>query len=132
MNRIRLILVVTHLCWFVGGLTFYMNPSWTAFAVTVIGLCMRWMVPLSKKKIEHEPNLGTILFINIWFISLLNWLNTKGMREVIERAIDERLNLVPILLTASLLISLVVRDWSHLNDLSPAEVDLYYTKKTKT
>ena len=131
MNRIRLILVVAHLCWFVGGLTFYIKPSWVALGVAALGICMRWMVPLSKEKKHDEPKLGTILFINIWFVSLLNWLNTKGMREVIERAIDDRLNLVPILLIASLLISFVVRDWLHLNDLSTEEVDLYYTKTKK-
>ncbi len=41
---------------------------------------------------------------------LAKWLSTKGLKEVFKNAIEDRLSLFPIALTASFLLSFVVRD----------------------
>lgn len=130
MHRIKLILLISQLSWFIGGITLYIQPSWLSFTVVVIGLSMRWMVPLPRKKKESEYSF-TSLFAYIWTVSLMSWLNTQGMSEVIERALADRLSLAPLLLLSSLLCLVIVRDWTYLNNLSTQDIDLYYATGTE-
>jgi hypothetical protein len=85
------------------------------------------MVPLKKNEVVEDHYLLR-LFLTIWTVSLFHWLSGKGMKEVIERAFEARLELAPLLLTTAFLALIVIRDWDYLNNLNPQEIDTYYNK----
>ena len=131
MERIRLVLAIAHLLCFAGSISFYIQPSWIAFIAIGLGFIMRWMTPVIEKEGTIKSRFMNFFFA-VWAAMLGQWLSTRGLKEVIESMIKDRLSLFPFILTVSLLLSFVIRDWILFLKLSPEEFDQYYSKELNT
>ena len=126
MTRIYIILAGAHASMVLGAVAFYMVPSWPAGLLLLIGFFLRWMVPLPEKR-ESAAAKQIIQFV--WLFLLLRWLVDKGLFEVFEEAILDRLSLTPIALATSFLIYWVVVDWVYVTNLRVGQIDKYYERR---
>jgi uncharacterized membrane protein len=131
MNRIKASLALVQILYCGGAILFYTTGSALGVLIGIIALFMRTVAPVSDSSKKTEFGLWS-LFATIWFVSLITWLGDKGMHEVLMVAFDERFAPVPFALFIAFLLGMVIKEWMYLMDLSEAEIDQYYSKKTQT
>jgi len=90
---------------------------------------MRNAAPLKERK-DEGFGIGSILGL-VWAVTLVQWLVTKGMNEVLISAFEERFSPIPFAFFVSLLVGIIIKEWMCLLSLSDAEINLYYPQKTK-
>lgn len=131
MNRIKASLALVHILYYGGFILFYTTESALGVLIGVFALFMRTIAPVPDKSKDTEFGLWSLLGI-IWIVSLITWLGDQGMNEVLIVAFNERFAPVPFALFITFLFGMVIKEWMYLLNLSEAEFDKYYAKKTQT
>ncbi|MDQ8209803.1 hypothetical protein QEH52_19950 [Coraliomargarita sp. SDUM461003] len=130
MNRIKASLALVQILYCGGAILFYTTGSALGVLIGVLALFMRTIAPVPDKSKETEFGLYSFLGL-IWVVTLITWLGDKGMHEVLALAFDERFTPLPFTLFVTFLLGMVIKEWMYLLDLSEAEIDQYYSKKTQ-
>jgi hypothetical protein len=127
MNRLRLILALSHGCLATGVLGLYTDPNSLPVALIGVGAFTRWMVPSKPMNVE-KPLIFTLRYGLVMLLTY--WLLDNGLSELIENPWHDRLSIRPVIFFTSVLFSLVVKDWIYFTRLSPGEIDAFYNNKT--
>lgn len=122
MNRLRIILLLSHIALILGCTWFYVEPGVSAAAVAMAGLFLRWMVPHRTKS---EPR-SFIKAMIIGFIT--HWLVGIGLLEFLQTAWVKRMSISPLLALGMIMIYVTVTDWLWFLGLSEDDLDRFYSK----
>ena len=128
MNRLHILLALSHLILGAGSLRFYAEPGVSAAVALGLGWFIRGTVPWRTEHVRTKTPAGR-LFSDVIQVVLLFRLLDLGLLEFLSRAWDDRLSPRPLACMACLVAYLIVKDWSYFVRLSDEKIDAFYARK---